>query len=548
MRLIKMHDLIQAENIQAIKDELAHILNSKEFNSSRRLRDFLIFLVEETLAGRGPEIKAYTIATQVFKRPSDFDPQNDSLVRVEAVKLRKRLKNYYRQNSASNIEITIPKGRYHPVFLTPKADTSANFSATQNTTAKPVIVVLPFTNLCSNDNEAHLVIGFVEEIVIGLTRFHDLNVINANFSNYFSSSNSSTPKQQDEQADLALAKKLGARFVLQGSLQIHGKILRIRLNLVDAHTCHSLWAERYDSNFDSSDFFSIFDEITNKILAAIGGSFGFINKSLLSELDHKRDDFQTTKEFAAYEAVLHYHSWIGTSDKAHTHVAREALEKAITVDPYYALPKGMLADIYAAISQWTDTISAGEELEQRSMQLALEGEKIAPSCQYCQWAKTFNYFLRKQSDDFIKAARFVLSLNQANTNIVNAVGYKLVIFGQIDEGMEILENSRKLNPFLPDWYHVAPALVHYMNNNLDAALNEANKLQLPGYLVGPLIRGAILGKMGLMLQAKQEIDEALAICPNITQTGRRTLSRLFFHDRQVNGLIQGLNLAGLAID
>lgn len=418
----------------------------------------------------------------------------------------------------------------------------------QTSTTKPVIVVLPFTNLCNNSNEAHLVTGFVEEIVIGLTRFHDLNVINANFSNYFHISDNSKPKQHDEQAGFALAKKLGARFVLQGSLQIHGKIIRIRLNLVDSHSCHSLWAEHYDFNFDANDFFSIFDEITNKILAAIGGSFGLINKSLLNELDQRKDEFQTTKEFAAYEAVLHYHSWIGTIDKEHTQIARKALEKAIAIDPYYALPKGMLADIYAAISQWTDTISAGEELEQRSMRLALEGEKISPHCQYCQWAKTFNYFLRKQSDDFLKTARFVLSLNQANTNIVNAVGYKLVIFGQIDEGMEILENSRKLNPFLPDWYHVAPALVHYMNNNLDAALNEANKLQLPGYLVGPLTRAAILGKMGLKDQAKQEVNEALIVCPNIAQTGRRTLNRLFFHDHQVNGLIQGLNLAGLKID
>ena len=84
-----MYDFTQPENIKVIKDELAHILNSKEFNTSRRLRNFLIFLVEETLAGRGPEIKAYTIATHVFKRPSDFDPQSDSLLLFKAAAITK---------------------------------------------------------------------------------------------------------------------------------------------------------------------------------------------------------------------------------------------------------------------------------------------------------------------------------------------------------------------------------------------------------------------------------------------------------------------------
>ena len=110
-------DNISSSLTQAVRRELERILASREFYASRRFSDFLTYLVEETLAGRGPEIKAYNIALEVFKRPSDFDPQTDSVVRVEAAKLRSRLENYYRQNSEEGeIKISIPKGHYTVVF------------------------------------------------------------------------------------------------------------------------------------------------------------------------------------------------------------------------------------------------------------------------------------------------------------------------------------------------------------------------------------------------------------------------------------------------
>src|SRR5215831_10141391 len=84
----------QVADGDAVRSEVSRILSSPEFQRSERLRRFLAYVVEETLAGRGDKLKEYAIALAVFDRPS-YDPDVDSIVRVEARKLRFRLDLYY---------------------------------------------------------------------------------------------------------------------------------------------------------------------------------------------------------------------------------------------------------------------------------------------------------------------------------------------------------------------------------------------------------------------------------------------------------------------
>jgi tetratricopeptide (TPR) repeat protein len=93
------------------------LLNSKYFCRAPRLREFLYFVVTETLAGRGNQLKEYSIAVDVYGRRPDFDPKEDSTVRVEAVKLRARLTEHYNSADCTDgIEIRLPKGGYVPSF------------------------------------------------------------------------------------------------------------------------------------------------------------------------------------------------------------------------------------------------------------------------------------------------------------------------------------------------------------------------------------------------------------------------------------------------
>src|SRR6476661_8265560 len=100
-----------------IRQELNRIINSSPFRDAYRLTSFLSFIVETTLAGNGSKLKAYTIAVEALGRGTDFDPQIDPIVRVEAVRLRQALARYYSGTGRDDpLVIEVPRGSYVPAF------------------------------------------------------------------------------------------------------------------------------------------------------------------------------------------------------------------------------------------------------------------------------------------------------------------------------------------------------------------------------------------------------------------------------------------------
>lgn len=105
------------QNIESVRAHLRELFASKAFAGSPRLRQFLGFVVEKTLIGQGGEIKEFLIASEVYGRGSEYDPQVDSTVRVEASRLRGKLRSFY-SNAPIGIPVRIdlPKGSYVPSF------------------------------------------------------------------------------------------------------------------------------------------------------------------------------------------------------------------------------------------------------------------------------------------------------------------------------------------------------------------------------------------------------------------------------------------------
>lgn len=100
-----------------IRRALNRILKSDAFRDSYRLKSFLSFIVEATLAGHGERLKAYTIAVEALGRDVDFDPQADPIIRVEAVRMRHALARYYSGSGRDDpLVIDVPRGRYIPTF------------------------------------------------------------------------------------------------------------------------------------------------------------------------------------------------------------------------------------------------------------------------------------------------------------------------------------------------------------------------------------------------------------------------------------------------
>lgn len=101
-----------------VRAELDRILNSKGFVSAGRLSRLLRYVVDKTLSGESDQLKEYAVGVEVFERDEKYDPRLDSIVRVEAGRLRSKLDEYYNNNggSASNVRIGLPRGGYTATF------------------------------------------------------------------------------------------------------------------------------------------------------------------------------------------------------------------------------------------------------------------------------------------------------------------------------------------------------------------------------------------------------------------------------------------------
>ncbi|HEX8895115.1 MAG TPA: malectin domain-containing carbohydrate-binding protein [Terriglobales bacterium] len=109
--------LAESTALEKERAALQAVLQSPLFVRSPTLAHLLSYLCEKTFAGEGDQIKEYCIAVDVFGRPHSFDQDVDSIVRVEANRLRKRLAEYYRREGAGQgMRISVPVGRYVPVF------------------------------------------------------------------------------------------------------------------------------------------------------------------------------------------------------------------------------------------------------------------------------------------------------------------------------------------------------------------------------------------------------------------------------------------------
>ena len=110
--------------------QLERVLQSRTLHNSENLKAFLRFVVEKTVDNEGVLLKEYTIATEVFGRNTDYDPRIDSVVRVQAGRLRTKLQEYYTtEGKTDQIVIDLPKGHYHPVFSYSTPEAPADISS-----------------------------------------------------------------------------------------------------------------------------------------------------------------------------------------------------------------------------------------------------------------------------------------------------------------------------------------------------------------------------------------------------------------------------------
>ncbi len=137
---------------EVVQTQLARVIASRQFCNAPRLSRFLTYVVEQCLAGRSDRLKGYTIGLEVFDKDADFDPQTDTIVRVQARALRQKLDQYYAQDGVDDpVYISIAKGGYEPTFFVSwegEKPTDSVVAANSRRTNKPSIAVRECPELC----------------------------------------------------------------------------------------------------------------------------------------------------------------------------------------------------------------------------------------------------------------------------------------------------------------------------------------------------------------------------------------------------------------
>jgi TolB-like protein len=209
------------------------------------------------------------------------------------------------------------------------------------TADRPHIAVLPFAGIGGDRGQEQFGDGVTEELIIALSKTGWLSVASRNSS--FAYKGKALPTKQ-------LAHKLGARFVLEGSVREAAGRLRVSAQLIDAMTGQPLWAERYEQ--DGKDTFLAQDAVTEKILAAVE------SQVYLAE-DH-RARLVSTESLGAWDCMIRSLALMNSRKKAHIAEARRLLQRAIKLDPNSAQAHSLLsiATTLGVHMSWTDRKTA----------------------------------------------------------------------------------------------------------------------------------------------------------------------------------------------
>jgi serine/threonine-protein kinase len=249
-----------------VRAELTKVLASSFFSTADRMRRFLRLVVEETLEGRGDNLNELLLGMAVYDRDKKFDPRVDSIVRVDAGRLRAKLREFYASDGVgSSIRIEIPKGSYKPMFkrYQDKDIGSAQRLREKDAIATTSLAVLPFVDVSSQKGHVLLADGIVQDLI------HRLSCI----SNFRVASLTSVLALKGRQIDVReMGRELGVESFVEGSVLRAKRRVRVLIRLTDVATGFHTWSEMYA--FSSSDPLTLLERISKSIAESLAARLG----------------------------------------------------------------------------------------------------------------------------------------------------------------------------------------------------------------------------------------------------------------------------------
>ncbi len=315
-----------------VADQLNRILASKAFRQADRLKRFLSFIVEETIAGRGERLKEFVVGVEVFGKPESFDPRNDPIVRVQARRLRAQLARYYREEAPdSDLLIELPKGGYAPVFKHVKSAVVRR-PTSPTLVSRNTVVVLLFSDCSPASDQKYFCEGLTQEIVHVLAGIPEIRLVSWNVGF----------PEGSETGIKAAAERSNAALIVTGSVRKAGGSVRITMSLINASSGCYLWSGAIDRSLDN--ILPVQEEVARLVAdqlkqELIGGV----------EARHLR---QRTENLAACNLYVQGRYHLNQRTEEGLRKAVEFFEKATVENAQYAQAYSGLSDAYGLLGHY----------------------------------------------------------------------------------------------------------------------------------------------------------------------------------------------------
>lgn len=427
-----------------VEEELARILAGRGFAHSDRQRRLLAHIVAETLAGREDRLKGYTLAVEVLGRGADFDPAVDPVVRVEANRLRAKLRDYYLEaGQGSPVRISLPKGAYAAAFEFGDAPVPAAGEPPPGSLSapdKPSLAVLPFTNMSADPEQDYFADGITEDLITDLSKISGLFVI-ARHSVFVYKSVTQTVER--------IGAELGVRYLLEGSVRRFGDRIRVSAQLVDAAGGRHLWADRYDRQL--RDLFAVQDDLTRRIVAAL--------KVTLAPGESDRLGREGTRSIDAYDHLLRGLQRFWIFSRVASEQALAMFRRAVQLDPHYPAAHAWLARalVFRWVVYWCDpeeTLDAALAHARRAVEL---DDQLPFAHAVLGWVRMW----MKDGEEAVGECRRAVALDPNSGDARLFLTMALSSTGRSEEGLEHIAQALRLNPHPPSFYLLALGICRY---------------------------------------------------------------------------------------
>ena len=481
--------------------ELERVLGDSIFANAEKMKRFLRFVVLETLEGRGDHLNEALVGMEVYSREGAFDPRLDSTVRVEAGRLRAKLREFYEsQGDTGRLRIEIPKGSYKPIFKRLK-ETSSSKSA-QGLLKKPprarTIAVLPFADMSPQKDHEYFGDGLAEELMFALSRLPNLRVVSQTSVFAFKG------KGMDVRE---IGRQLDVECIIEGSVRKAEQQLRITVRLTEVGTGFQIWSEVFERSL--KDVFEIQQQIAKTVARAL-------RIEVLGEEEEDFPDHTSTRNLSAFNHFLVGRSYWNRQTEAALNAAIGHFEKAVAEDPTYGKAYLGISDSLRKLEFWglmraSEAIPRAKEAAKRALavdptfieaNIPLAAIRAVNEWEWLEADAMFREILRASPDS-------------AHAHQVYAM-MCLLPLGRFDEAIEQIHIARQLDPLaLLTNLHVGGA--YYFAGRYDEAIEQLQStLELePHYHLAHLGLAIAMEEKGMFDDALATVEKAKSLAGEI---------------------------------